>query len=554
MTRPKQPSRIACRPQALLARAAVAMLAIVAAQAGGEASAQEAGKLTRITGKSPFAGCKADKVAQQEGEVFRNTEIEPFIAADPTDPDNLLVGYQQDRWSDGGARGDVAAVSQDGGASWRAVVVPDVSLCAGGDFLRASDPWVDFSPDGAAYYMSLAFEPDLFSPSGEFLGFGRNGMLVNRSTDGGRSWSKPITLVETDDRRFLHDKNSLTADPTNPSFAYAVWDRLQDFTIPGPKDGPPTAGGARGARARAQWLKDRAAAAGAAAPAQAAVEIFFKGPTLFTRTTNGGKSWKEPRIIFDPGPNAQTINNIVVVRPNGTVIDFFTHIYSNGTARIELLRSFDKGASFERRPIVIDETVGPGTVTPNAQEPVRDAAILFDVAVDPESGALYVVWQDGRFRGVEEVAFSMSTDGGSNWSKTIRINKTPASGNELRQQAFVPAIEVGPDGRLVVTHYDFRNDKSRGELTDYWAVFCDPDAKDCRKAASWGKELRLTATSFDMLDAPVARGYFLGDYMGLARAGDAVYPAFGITTGPNVTDLLTRKITFGSDAVAAAVP
>ena len=165
-----------------------------------------------------------------------------------------------------------------------------------------------------------------------------------------------------------------------------------------------------------------------------------------------------------------------------------------------------------------------------------------------------MVWQDGRFRGVEEVAFSMSTDGGRTWSKTIRIDKTPASANKLRQQAFVPAIEVGPDGQLVVTYYDFRNDKNKGELTDYWAVFCDPDAKDCRKGASWGNELRLTERSFDMLDAPVAGGHFLGDYMGLARAGEAVYPAFGIATGSNVTDLFTRKITFGDKAVAAAVP
>ena len=57
-----------------------------------------------------------------------------------------------------------------------------------------------------------------------------------------------------------------------------------------------------------------------------------------------------------------------------------------------------------------------------------------------------------------------------------------------------------------------------------------------------------------MLDAPVAGGHFLGDYMGLARAGEAVYPVFGVATGPNLTDLFTRKITFGGDAVAAVAP
>jgi hypothetical protein len=108
------------RRNRLLAEAALAAIVIAGTSlAPSGAAAQELGPLTRITGRSPFADCKADRAGRQEGELFRNTEIEPFIAADPTDPDNLLVGVQQDRWSNGGARGDVAEVSLDGSASWR---------------------------------------------------------------------------------------------------------------------------------------------------------------------------------------------------------------------------------------------------------------------------------------------------------------------------------------------------------------------------------------------------------------------------------------------------
>src|SRR5262245_45243899 len=39
--------------------------------------------------------------------------------------------------------------------------VPKVSLCAGGKYQRASDPWVTFGADGTAYFMSLAFNEDL---------------------------------------------------------------------------------------------------------------------------------------------------------------------------------------------------------------------------------------------------------------------------------------------------------------------------------------------------------------------------------------------------------
>jgi hypothetical protein len=69
------------------------------------------------------------------------------------------------------------------------VLVPKTSACTGGRFKRASDPWVSFSLDGTAYYMTLAFDPDL--PNGAF---GPNAMLVNRSIDGGISWSNPIVL------------------------------------------------------------------------------------------------------------------------------------------------------------------------------------------------------------------------------------------------------------------------------------------------------------------------------------------------------------------------
>src|SRR5215213_7579380 len=198
----------------LAGAAAAAVVTAGVAPTPGGAAAEELGPLVRITGGSPFRGCTADDAAGQDdpdaGIVnFPNTEIEPWVAANPADPDNLLAGWQQDRWSNGGSRGLQAGVSRNGGASWRTVTPGRVTECQGGRFARASDPWVDFSTAGVAYFMHLAFEPDL--PSGAF---GRNAMLVSRSTDGGLSWQRPITLIEDNDPRVLNDKNSLTADPT----------------------------------------------------------------------------------------------------------------------------------------------------------------------------------------------------------------------------------------------------------------------------------------------------------------------------------------------------
>jgi hypothetical protein len=130
----------------------------------------------------------------------------------------------------------------------------------------------------------------------------------------------------------------------------------------------------------------------------------------------------------------------------------------------------------------------------------------------------------------------------------VMINKTPANAtNPCRQQAFIPAVVATGDGNaIVVTYYDFRHDTNTPagfEGADYFALFCST-ATDCANSANWVHEKRLTTTSFNILNAPIAAGHFLGDYMGLAASGpDNVYPVFGITTGPNVTAEFTRKIT-----------
>jgi len=517
------------------------------------AAAAELGPLTKVSGGDPFTGCTADHVGQQSGTLYPNTEIEPWIASNPANPSNVLAGWQQDRWSDGGSRGLIAGLSRNGGAGWKNVTPGRVTKCEGGPWTRASDPWLDFSTKGVAYFMHLAFEPDL--PSGSF---GANAMLVTRSTDGGATWGKPIKLIQDPAGQALNDKNSLTADPKNPDLAYAVWDRLQDFTLP-PPEGEAKAGGLDAATRAGVGMDGVALARAwnrllkteAVAKPQAPSQVFFVGPTYFARTTDAGKTWEPARNIYDPGPNEQTLGNQIVVRPNGTLVNFFSHFLPNGVDRLELIRSHDKGLTWSK-PTVATVMVTFQSVTPDKQEPIRDAANLFDVAVDRTNGNLYAVLQDYEFHGVEEVAFLMSTDGGSTWSKPIRVNQTPAATNPLRRQAIIPSVEVGPGGVLIVTYYDFRNDNSTGELTDYWAVFCDPGKVDCRSAKNWGDEVRLTTKPFDFLDAPVARGHFLGDYMGLERAGNAVLPAFGIATGKNKTSIYTRRISFDDKAALVA--
>jgi hypothetical protein len=188
-----------------------------------------------------------------------------------------------------------------------------------------------------------------------------------------------------------------------------------------------------------------------------------------------------------------------------------------GDQNLSLKRSPNQGTTWlpHGRPIRTNKLQARGTVTPDAGTPVREGAFLSDVAVNPNSGTLYAVWQDARFSGFDQIAYSESTDGGSTWTAPVRINLTPANANPLRQQAFLPSVAVA-NGVVGVTYYDFRNDGASAELADHWLIHCHAN---CSNPVNWGNEVRLTNTPFDISQAPVARGLFLGDYVGLASDG-----------------------------------
>ena len=163
---------------------------------------------------------------------------------------------------------------------------------------------------------------------------------------------------------------------------------------------------------------------------------------------------------------------------------------------------------------------------------------LPDIAVDPGSGALYVVWEDSRFSGTHnDIALSKSIDGGRTWSTPVKVNQTPNGA-----LAFTPAVDVLPNGTVGVTYYDLRNNTSDpATLPDrllHRAL--------ARRRRDVGGEARITPTSFDMDTAPFARGLFLGDYEGLANNGNAFKSFFVQTNSGNTanrTDVFATTIT-----------
>jgi BNR/Asp-box repeat len=482
------------RATALLGIAlAVLFMTVVTASAGPYTGSPPVGASAAV---SPFATCTADDVAGQVGTNHPNTEVEPWVDVNPTDGDNIVATWQQDRWSNGGARGLVAGVSLNGGTSWTRVVLP-FSTCGGNeDWVRASDPWHSFAPDGVVHAISLSASGGITAAEG----LPDSGILVSNSDDGGLTWSDPITLKQDEGPNVLNDKESITADPNDAEVVYAVWDRV----VIGAQQAPP-------------------------------VQVFqhaigFRGPTWFSRTTDGGESWEPARMIFDPGGVNQTIGNQIVVLPNGDVLDFFDLIFNFKNAKgvrgfnVAFIRSTDQGETWSQSARIVDKLFRVIVRDPDTGAALRTADFNPDVAVDPASGKLYAVWQDGRFSGNtrSDVAFTTSSNGGTTWTPTVKLNL-----NSAGTSAFLPSVHVADDGTVGVSFYDFRNNTPDPDTlpTDNWLIHCHTA---CSTPANW-TETHVDGP-FDSQNFPQAGGFFPGDYLGLDNVGSD-FASLYITSG-----------------------
>lgn len=450
----------------------------------------------RLSGQSPLPVTCPDGGG---GTAYVNAEVEPRVAVNPRDPEHLIAVWQQDRWSNGAARGAMAAVSFDGGESWQASTIPVFSRCAGGSGEfgdeRASDPWVSIGADGTAYFMVLTLSGDIFLP--ESTGT----MMVSRSLDGGRSWQTPEVLIRDSGAQFFNDKNAVTADPQREGRAYAVWDRLSS-------DG--------------------------------------SGPSMLAMTTDAGASWDAPRVIYDPGVQRQTLSNQIVVLADGTLVNLLVELDNRPTnaalPALKVIRSTDQGQSWSA-PIRIDDLLAVGTVDPDTGEPVRDAAFIPDIAAAAD-GSLVVVWQDARASGGRHdgILLSRSTNGGLSWSAARQVNALP------EVPAFGATVQTMADGRIAVSYYDFRaNTPASDTLPTLAHLAWSFDADVWQETELLGP--------FDLATAPNARGLFLGDYQGMVASGERLVPVM-VQSYPDATsnrsDVFALQVAFTQEMAKRA--
>ena len=463
--------------------------------------------LVRISGPSPFsADCNGP--AFPGGAAYVNAEVESYVAVNPRNVKNLIAVYQQDRYPDDGANGVLAAVSFDGGSSWQRPGLesqPRFSRCAGGnesnggDFELASDPWVDFGPDGTAYFAALGFNKS--NPG--------TAELVSVSTTGGRSWEQPVAVIHESVPNVSDERPAVTADPNRPHTAYLVWERHQT------------------------------------APAAQA-----RGAVYFSRTVDGGKHWSAPRAIYQTPLGMETSANQIVVTPDGGLVNVFNELgLDTGSHhprhdRIAVIRSADGGSSWSEPASLATSAVTGVTDSRTGQE-VRAGDSFTHIAVDPRAGTrtLYAVWADSRFTNgrTQQIVLARSDDGGRSWSEPVAVSA------DRQPPAFVPGVAVNTRGEVAVTFYGFAPGPAppRTLPTDYWlAVSMD-------RGQTWMAARQLIQRPFDLRTAPYNGGFFFGEYQGLAAMGPrfiAVAALANERSLENRTDIYSMTITTADHA------
>jgi len=482
------------------------ILAVLAAPTVALATGPYAlGPTVTASGASPFAGCTAggDPDADPAPVNYVNTEVEPSVAVNPTNLDNIIGAYQQDRWSDGASHGLVTSRSFDGGQTW-ARNFAAFSLCAGGSpYARATDPWVSFDSAGRAYEISLGIV------NASLVG---SDVEAATSTDGGTTWSAPVQLVNDTTGVHFNDKQSITGD----------W-RL----------------GIGAGKAYATWIVGSLPGAENISPIGAGHSFAYGGQPVFSKTTDGGQTWSKPTTMTNAVVYIQ--GNQIVVLPDGTLVDVGAMLFKGSgtqptsqayfwTAMISKNGGKTWGAPIKIAPLGTQLLTNPDIPNPSSlDQTIRAGDYIPDVAVDKATGALYMVFADGISTGFDHVKLTKSLDGGKNWTKPVDVTNTPTS-----THSFNGTVEVTADGTVAVMYYDFRNNTpAAGVPTDVWLNLSGDGG------ATW-TEQHLYGP-FDMENAPVARGWFLGDYQGMAAAGNDLLTFFAVATANDQSDIVAIR-------------
>jgi hypothetical protein len=163
---------------------------------------------------APPPGAQVVQVTPAPGDFS-----EPSIAIDPNDPQRLVAAYQVNA---------SVAYSRDAGKTW---TIADGTAAT--DYRRSGDVSVAYDNHGRAFLSYIAFDK-LGTTNYWARGATRNGIFVRRSSDGGKTWDKDPSVViaqPTEPDIPFEDKPYLVADTTYSKHAGNLYIGWTEFTL-----------------------------------------------------------------------------------------------------------------------------------------------------------------------------------------------------------------------------------------------------------------------------------------------------------------------------------
>lgn len=411
---------------------------------------------------APTAAHANVTVTQVSQDIFtdtqaqHNTEVEPDTFASGS---TIVSAFQVGRVSGGGSSDIGWATSTNGGATWTHGYLPGITGNTGGPFGQASDASVAFDAKHNVWLISS------LGVSGSAVD-----VITSRSTDGGLTWSNPVTTATG-----ANDKNWIVCDDTasSPHFGncYTEYD------------------------------------------------ITSAGDSIRMRTsTNGGITWG---AALAPGGSHTGLGGQPVVLPNGDVVV----PYESLNSQIRSFNSVNGGASWNSSVLV--SSISHHTVAGSLREEPLPSAEA-DAA-----GTVYVAWADCRFRSgcpSNDIVLARSTSE-TTWSAPVRV---PADAVSSTVDHFIPGIGVdhstsGSSARIGLTYYFYPTASCTSSTCQLDVGFIS----SVNGGASWSTATQLAGPMSLSWLPNTSQGRMFGDYISTSVvSGGNAYPILSIASAP----------------------
>ena len=471
-------------------------------------------QLTGETGACPVAN-------PPDGCFQNDAEAEPSIAVDPANPNHAIAVFHVGRANDGGAATDGYATTFDQGRTWTNGLFPGLTIATGGTIQRVSDPRVVIGPGGIAYATAQPYNNDALPAY--------SSVVSMTSADGGLHWSQPVIVLSdlfsqnlpNSDAYLLNngfDQPDITVDIGSGAGhhlgrVYLAWVRLS----------------ALGQFAYAAYSDDQGATwqkgpTGQGFPTTSVQNVpLYPRPLVMPNGDLAVMQWNAnavapaPTYVGDPGP-------LVDTNPCQTAL-------TNQTGGYQLYIAASAGSVSGSTPLVFGAPSNAACVANNTLRGMRSAEKEPLLAMDPNSGRIFLAWTDARFRsdGANDILLTYSDDRGSTWTAPKRVNPGGPADNidhwcamiadagdgvlrlayRQRQEAANPTADFSNFSRQVDTFY---LDSHDGGATLSAPLKVNTNAGDARFGAFDGGQTNVGQG-----------GIFLGDYDAMASVGGLTY-------------------------------